>query len=426
MATRTISNTGGNYNSTATWVEGVVPTSADDIVATATSGQLTINVASAARSIDLTNYANTITFNNNWTLGGGAVTNIIGDTNTQYAGTGSLIINQVNNVSQNNTNRIPELVFGGNKTLLTDLYAANFRLGGTTLTVNGFTIYSNGNLGLLTTSTVPGDVMIGSTNIVCDGSGLMSFAYNCSGSLTINTAGEYNTVGRSLILGAGAQNANPTFNFISGTTSTFALILFKGGGVDSFTFGTINVPFDVFIYSTPTSTAGNNNRLTLNITNPTIINSLNTLNVGRFRTSDLRAPDIYILGNNFSATTTNFSSIFGTASALTNPPAAGAILFKTPDLYLDPLYSFHLGNVAYAGVASTKSTIKSSTSGTKVNLSLNRTGSQIINVDFTDVNAVGDEIVTINGTLSNTTNITNVYPTAGGGGGGSFAFTYVN
>lgn len=61
MATRTISNAGGNWNATGTWVEGVVPTAADDVVATATSGQLTLNVNGACRSIDFTNYVNTFT-----------------------------------------------------------------------------------------------------------------------------------------------------------------------------------------------------------------------------------------------------------------------------------------------------------------------------------------------------------------------------
>ena len=63
MATRTIANGGGNWNATGTWVEGVVPTASDDVVATATSGALTINVAAACRSINLTNYVSTLTHN---------------------------------------------------------------------------------------------------------------------------------------------------------------------------------------------------------------------------------------------------------------------------------------------------------------------------------------------------------------------------
>lgn len=61
MATRTIANGGGNWNLIGTWVEGAVPTSADDVIATATSGNLTINAASSCRSIDLTSYIGTLT-----------------------------------------------------------------------------------------------------------------------------------------------------------------------------------------------------------------------------------------------------------------------------------------------------------------------------------------------------------------------------
>ena len=63
MAVRTVSNTGGNWNATTTWVGGVVPSTTLDTVAfTATSGQLTVNVASTCIGIDFTNYVNTRTF----------------------------------------------------------------------------------------------------------------------------------------------------------------------------------------------------------------------------------------------------------------------------------------------------------------------------------------------------------------------------
>ena len=81
-ATRTISNAGGNWDSTGTWVEAAVPTSADDVVATGTSGNVTINVAASARSVDLTGYVGNLTHNS-------AITLSIGDAT---AGTGNIAL----------------------------------------------------------------------------------------------------------------------------------------------------------------------------------------------------------------------------------------------------------------------------------------------------------------------------------------------
>lgn len=60
MATRTISNTGGNWSSTGAWVEGSVPTSADAVVATATSGPLTVTAGATCLSLVLTGYTSTM------------------------------------------------------------------------------------------------------------------------------------------------------------------------------------------------------------------------------------------------------------------------------------------------------------------------------------------------------------------------------
>lgn len=73
MAIRTISNMGGNWNATGTWVENAVPIAGDDIIATSTSGNLTVNVATAnMRSVDLSNYLATLTLNNTFNIGGPA------------------------------------------------------------------------------------------------------------------------------------------------------------------------------------------------------------------------------------------------------------------------------------------------------------------------------------------------------------------
>jgi len=64
MATRTISEAGGNWSALGTWVEGVVPTKEDDVVATSKSGNLTLDVASCpCRDFDMTNYTKTLAHN---------------------------------------------------------------------------------------------------------------------------------------------------------------------------------------------------------------------------------------------------------------------------------------------------------------------------------------------------------------------------
>lgn len=71
MATRTIANSPTTWSSSGSWVEGVVPTASDDVVATSTSGNLTISAAAACRSAVFTNYTGTLTHNTGitWTFG---------------------------------------------------------------------------------------------------------------------------------------------------------------------------------------------------------------------------------------------------------------------------------------------------------------------------------------------------------------------
>ncbi len=97
MATRTISAAGGNWNSTATWDEAAIPTSADDVVCRAdgTSGSTTVTAGITVRSIDLTvgsGYSATMTINSAITLTIGNAVGVKLSAAGTYAGTGILLL----------------------------------------------------------------------------------------------------------------------------------------------------------------------------------------------------------------------------------------------------------------------------------------------------------------------------------------------
>jgi len=63
MATITAAAGGGNWTAGATWVGGVAPTAADNVLLTVTSGNVVIDTGAVARSVDCTGYTGTLTHN---------------------------------------------------------------------------------------------------------------------------------------------------------------------------------------------------------------------------------------------------------------------------------------------------------------------------------------------------------------------------
>jgi len=424
MATRTISDLGGNYNATTTWVEGVVPTSADDVVATATSGQLTVNVSAAARSIDLTLYTNTLTLNNNWTL------NVTGLTHTFGAGmdfastsdTARIVFAQNATLVQNTTNRIPGLRFSGTatRTLSTNIYCTHFDTTSTnTVTTNGNILYSNGDFGNTTVLGSNGRLQ-GTTKFVLDGSGIISQVFNTE--VEINTTGTYSTNYQGITLGSLSTAQDPILNIIQGnlTDEFFVMITKSNLGTQQVTISSsVKIP-NIFIYNSAVNNTLANR--TLNITFPSAleIENFSTVNVPRFGTSDDAVPLVNILGSGLSA-----SNVYLTPSTRTHSSTSVfATTYKSIDLRLNSDATHNIGNLmAVGGFTTDRPTISSITSSVPCTINLsNKEGSQIINYNFTDVIAGEDEIVAINATLTGTTNITNVYPTGGGSSGGAWTF----
>lgn len=210
MPTRTISNTGGNWNSTGTWVEGVVPTNLDDVVATATSGNLTVTATAAALSVNFTNYVGTFTVNSGITLTvGGAFTMVAGMT-IGAASTGTLIFTATSTLTSGGK------VWPGNMTL-SIAAARTFTLSGAwevtgnfsvltsttaTATLNSSTLTVRGNV-TLGQANANSAALIGTTNLILattttqtlttltTGTGFNSLlnpiTINASGTVTIST-----------------------------------------------------------------------------------------------------------------------------------------------------------------------------------------------------------------------------------------------
>jgi hypothetical protein len=167
---------------------------------------------------------------------------------------------------------------------------------------------------------------------------------------------------------------------------------------------------------------------TTNLTQPLIFNNLLSSPFPRQYTSDDVPPTFEFLGSFLSASNVSLLPLYRTNSSTTSP----VITYEAPEIRLASGLTHSIGAIqAIGGLGSilpgnTNALIRSTVAASRANINLiSNTSSQIINYNFTDINAVGAQIVAINGTFSNTTNITNVYPSGGGTSsvsGGSWTF----
>ena len=171
MATRTVSAAGGNFNATGTWVGGVVPIAGDDIIANATSGNLTLTAASPLLTgINFSGYTRTLalsTFNLN---ANGTIT--LGAGMTITATTGRLALGAIGSTLTSNGVTIPTLSWQYNITLVGDVTVStalglspgvahtldvtggNIIFLGPSITINNMKLVSGNKLILRPTSTL--------------------------------------------------------------------------------------------------------------------------------------------------------------------------------------------------------------------------------------------------------------------------------
>jgi len=409
MPQRTIAPGGGNWNSTATWVEGAIPTSSDYVVGLATSGQLTMNVAATCQYVDFTDYANTLTFNNFLQTSLASATNTFG-ASMNFAGTSEYqFYNAPGTIVQNTTNRIPALATANNtKTLNTNVYCTNFRLGGT-IAHNGNTIFIYGNVasGFATFN--------GTTNIEMVGSGIIEMLNWNAGEFIINTTGTY-TINNRIGLGNNNSNKNVSFRHSQGTiiNPSFAQSLNYGTSIT--TLNLISGTTWNFVGST--SQVGN---LNLTFAGDCYFNNFTLCSLGQVSASAL---NYIISGANLSIN--NFSTIIGinTPVGVFNPSAFAISLNPSYTYTINNSFdvngSLKIGNNSF----NPQIEIRSNVVSTPVSLIMNTYNQYVSRVRFTDVDCSGGD--TLYGqelTLTRTTNITQyTLPPSSGGGETSSVF----
>jgi len=271
MAIRTVSNAGGNYNATATWVESAVPTSADDVVFTSTSGQLTVNVASSCKSINFTNYTGTFTRNSTLSVYGD-ITLVTGFTQAGASGF-SIVAN--GNWTSNGVIWTAPIILSSPTTIITLL--DNWTITGTlthtnagVITFNGFNLNLRGNV-----TTTSGRYFDGTT----------TFVFNTTTTQTITTPASSGIRNNLIINASGTIVFSSTFFYNVGGTTNSTLTYTAGtldfatnttvvtfGGTSQYDLSAITIPR--LSISSGTHTLLSN----LNVTDLTILNVTNFVN----------------------------------------------------------------------------------------------------------------------------------------------------
>jgi hypothetical protein len=408
MAIRTIAAGGGNWNNTATWVGGVVPTSSDSVLGDATSGQLTMNVAATCQFVDFSAYTQTITMNAALTLGLSAASSIFGSS-MSFAGTSAFICNVTHTFTQNTTNTIPLLQFGaGTKTLSTDMYCNNFTCNNATSIVNG------SNLNIFGNATFTSGRFNGTSEYIIRGTGTLTTptAANALGKLTIDTTGT-TTTNSTITMGAGS-----TFKYIQGTInfaaanfasrilaintnfiSTTSLILNTGQTFNCYIndsdggYGSNRINFQSY----SGSSVDLNNVVLTTFVGGSLFHYFTTTTGTSVNITSLYVTDFSLDGNNISKLRLQAGRTFniGNMMAFTDALSVSGGTFPNVESYViesDTASSYSFLNL---------------TDGTKTQLGY---------INFTDIDASGgNPIRTLDGILTRTSNITSISSVISGG-----------
>lgn len=220
MATKTIADAGGAWTSDATWVEGTKPTTSDNVVATATSGPVTIDSGAVCNDATFTGYTNVLTHTAgvNWAISG-SLTMAAGMTYTLGSATTSLTT--FNATATGKTFTSAGKTFGN--------VTFNGVGGGWTL---GDALTSTGTITHTLGTVVSGNFNIQALIYAASGSSARTLTLGSSTLTLTSTGAGIFTVGTGLVVTAGTYTilltgASPSFQ---GQAKTYNNVRFTGTG----------------------------------------------------------------------------------------------------------------------------------------------------------------------------------------------------
>jgi len=214
MATKIVSVTGGNWNSTTTWVDGVVPITTDDIILSATSGPLVVNIVPTCKTFICSGYTNTLTMSNATTM------TVNGDVRLSSGMTisGSGAITVSTSATLTSEGKQWPNAFSLNATTgvytLADNWVINgvMFFGGTSITVNGNQLIMNSGLNIQTAN---GGTIVGTTSLIFSGTG--TWSQTTTAQLRLNTT--INSIGTTTVSGNVYYNVG-VLTYSAGTVIT--------------------------------------------------------------------------------------------------------------------------------------------------------------------------------------------------------------
>lgn len=432
MATRTVSAAGGLFNNVGTWVGGVVPIANDDIIANATSGNLTIGSNTVNLSgANFTGYTGTLALGaQQMNFITGAALNT-GTTMTitssgvggrfQWQAGGSIVSTGVVN--------IPWIQLSSNATLsISGVVSITGGIVSNSITITGGDIIWRATAGPDAFCIVnsPRFVFIRPTTSItfANSLGFSRIAFDTTSSVTFN--------GSALVPGT-VQGANAPNTYIRfDQTPTFpngVLITYQTNASATHTIDVATSSVKIDRLSTEITGAS---------TNTSFVFPTNT-NIGKLLTrAYLNAGPATTVGNNTLISTSNVSidelvvtSSYGSMTSLTSESLvlSSVTAARRIGVRFSSGATWSIANVNCSGVSPNGSTtptttFSSMTASVPATISIGATFS-FDNTQIIDINNIGTPAYAFSfagNTITRTTGITSSFPSSGGGAGGSFTF----